>query len=137
MISFSVDTDSGEFKVESAFDKELNINSDEETALNIIFSFLPHSLLVYIRIERRSKDYISMFCGANDFLRLKYSLRSKWISLRLPRDISRLNVDNPLFSAQSNKNQQHWRGNLKSLDDLKLFSDFISASCVYIPECSE
>mgnify|MGYP004527796267 FL=1 len=134
MISFSVNSQTGKVEIESIFDKDLNANSDEEAAFKIIYSFLPCDLLDHVFIERRSKDYISMFCGANDFLRLKYSTRSKWLSLRLPHDVATLNVDNPLFSAQTNKNQLHWRGNLQSLDDLKLFKDLIISSCVYISE---
>lgn len=134
MISFSVDSQTGKVEIESIFDKDLNVNSDEEAAFKIIYSFLPCDLLDRVFIERRSKDYISMFCGANDFLRLKYSTRSKWLSLRLPHDVAALNVDNPLFSAQTNKNQLHWRGNLQSLDDLKLFKNLIISSCVYISE---
>lgn len=134
MISFSVNSQTGKVEIESIFDKDLNANSDEEAAFKIICSFLPCDLLDRVFIERRSKDYISMFCGVNDFLRLKYSTRSKWLSLRLPHDVAALNVDNPLFSAQTNKNQLHWRGNLQSLDDLKLFKNLIISSCVYISE---
>lgn len=134
MISFSVNSQTGKVEIESIFDKDLNANSDEEAAFKIICSFLPCDLLDRVFIERRSKDYISMFCGVNDFLRLKYSTRSKWLSLRLPHDVAALNVDNPLFSVQTNKNQLHWRGYLRSLDDLKLFKDLIVASCVYISE---
>lgn len=134
MISFTVNSQTGNVEIESIFDKELNANIDEEAAFKIIYSFLPTELLNHVSIERRSKDYISMFCGVNDFLRLKYSAKSKWLSLRLPRDVADKNTDNPLFSAQTNKKQLHWRGNLQTLDDLKLFREFIFASCVYIPE---
>lgn len=134
MITFSANLQTGEVEVQSVLDKELSLNSDEEAALKIISSFLPNELLNYVSVERRSKNYVSMFCGVNDFLRFKYSARSKWLSLRLPHDVAALNVDNPLFSAQSNKKQLHWRGNLCSLEDLELFKEFIFASCVYISE---
>lgn len=134
MISISANLQTCEVEVKSVFDKELNLNPDEKEALKIIFSFLPNELLKHISVERRSNDYISMFCGVNDFLRLKYSARSKWLSLRLPRSVAKQNIDSPLFAAQSNKKQLHWRGNLKSLEDLELFKDFIASSCVYISE---
>lgn len=134
MISFSANSQTGKIEIESVFDKALNMNPDEEAAFKIIYSFLPCDLLDRVFVERRSKDYISMFCGVNDFLRLKYSAKSKWLSLRLPRDVALLNFDNPLFAAQINKNQLHWRGNIKKLDDLKMYKDLICASCVYIPE---
>lgn len=130
MISISANTKTGEYEIKSIFDKELNMNPDEEKAFNIIRSFLPTELLEYIHIERKSQSYISMLYGENDFLRLKYSDKAKWISLRIPKDIANSNIDNPLFDAQKNKNQFHWRGNLKSLDDLNLFKSYIIASCV-------
>lgn len=134
MISFSFNADTGCISVDSSFEKELNLTSDEEGVFGIIFSYLPCDLLDHVFIERRSKDYVSMFCGANDFLRLKFSSKSKWISLRLPRDLAAANTENPLFSAQSNKKQLHWRASLNSLEDLSLFRNFIVASCVYISE---
>ena len=130
MISISANTKTGEYEIKSIFDKELNMNPDEENAFNIICSFLPTELLEYIHIERKSQSYISMLYGENDFLRLKYSDKAKWISLRIPKDIANSNIDNPLFDAQKNKNQFHWRGNLKSLDDLNLFKSYIIASCI-------
>lgn len=133
MISFSFDAKTKSVSVDSVLDKELNINDDEKDVIKIIFSFLtPQENLDNFSIERRSNNYISIFFGKNDFLRLKYSERAKWISLRLPRSLAKNNIENPLFAAQSNKNQQHWRADIKSLDDLYLLKDFIIASCVYI-----
>lgn len=132
MISFSVDTQTGEVKVESVFHKDLNINSDEKAAFEIIQSFLPSSLLSNVTIERRSKNYISMFCGVNDFLRLRYSPKTKWLSLRLPLNLVSANINNPLFAAQTNKKQLHWRANIKDLGDLAAFKELIAASCVYM-----
>ncbi len=133
MISFSFDAKTKSVSIDSILDKELNINDDEKDVVKIIFSFLtPPENSENIYLDRRSDNYISMFCGKNDFLRLKYSERAKWISLRLPRALAKSNIENPLFDAQSNKKQQHWRADIKSLDDLYLLKDFIIASCVYI-----
>ena len=134
MISFTFDAKTKSVSIDSILDKELNINDDEKDVVKIIFSFLtpPPENSENIYLDRRSDNYISMFCGKNDFLRLKYSERAKWISLRLPRALAKSNIENPLFDAQSNKKQQHWRADIKSLDDLYLLKDFIIASCVYI-----
>lgn len=134
MITFTVNTKTGESSVASVFDKELNPNESESKLIEIVLSFLPTEISRHITLERRSKNYISMFYGANDFLRLKYSPRSRWISLRIPYELSLTNINNPLFAAQSNKKQLHWKANLNSFDDLNSLKDFIIASCVYIPE---
>ena len=39
MISISANTKTGEYEIKSIFDKELNMNPDEEKAFNIIRSF--------------------------------------------------------------------------------------------------
>lgn len=134
MITLTIDTKTGEYSVESIFDKELNINEAEQQLVNIVLSYFPRETSSQFKLERRSNNYISMFYGANDFLRLKYTPKSKWISLRLPFDLAKANLENPLFAAQSNKKQFHWKASLNSLDDLQLFRDFIIASCVYIPD---
>lgn len=134
VITFSVNTETGEISITSIFDKELNPTKSELKLIVIILSFLPSDIARCVTLERRSKNYISMFYGANDFLRLKYSPRSKWISLCLPRELSSENVDNPLFAAQHNKKQLHWQANLTSLEDLELLKNFIIASCIYIPK---
>ncbi len=134
MISFSFDAKTKSVSVDSVFDKELNINDDEKKLAQIVLSFItPPEISKSIQLERRSKNYISMIFGNNDFLRFKYSERAKWISLRLPYELSSTNIDNPLFSAQKNKKQFHWRADIKSLDDLYLLKDFIIASCVDYP----
>lgn len=80
-------------------------------------------------IERRSDSYLSVVLGSNDFLRFKYSSRTKWISLDLPKDVATANVDNPIFSAQKNKAQRHWKAALSSLDDVDQMADLIVSSC--------
>lgn len=113
-------------------EKELSLTSDEEVLLEIIFSFLSDSVEVsMLGIEKRSNDYTSViYGGLNDFLRFKYTSRTKWISLRLPISIQKENINNPLFSLQKNKRQLHWKAALSSLDDLEKFKPFIIASCV-------
>lgn len=113
------------------FEKDLNMNAEEEKMVKIILSFLPSDISQQIVVKRRSESYISLFYGENNFLRLKYSKKAKWVSLFLPHDLATANKDNPLFAAQKNKNQFHWRSDLKALDDLYSLRDFIVASCVH------
>lgn len=129
MITFSINTETGEVTIDSVFNKELNINKDEQKLVGIVLSFLSADKAKEVRLERRSKNYITMFYKNNDFLRFKYTERAKWISLDLPYELSSTNMDNPLFAAQANKNQIHWRADLNSLNDLNLLKDFIVASC--------
>lgn len=83
-----------------------------------------------LTIERRTDNYVSIVIGYNDFLRFKCSPRAKWISLDLPQHIAAANIDNPIFAAQKNKGQRHWKASISSLDELDGLSDFINASCI-------
>lgn len=76
----------------------------------------------------RSDSYITLLCGNNDFMRFKYSPRAFWISLDIPLDIAKKNIDNPLFSAQENKRQRHWKSSINSIDEIDKLKDFIIAS---------
>lgn len=112
-------------------EKELSLSKEEKKAIEIILNFLSSSVDVSeIITERRSSNYISLIYRDNDFLRLKYSTRAKWISLRLPNSILKNNIGNPLFSAQKNKRQFHWKAAISSFDDLESLKPFIIASCV-------
>lgn len=79
-------------------------------------------------IDRRSKGYITLLCGNNDFMRFNYSARAFWISLDIPLDIKKRNIDSPLFSAQINKRQRHWKSSITSIDEIDKLKDFIIAS---------
>lgn len=113
-------------------EKELSLTSDEETLLETVCLFIAdHVDVSMLGIEKRSNDYTSIiYGGMNDFLRFKYTSRTKWISLRLPISLQKENENNPLFSAQKNKRQLHWKASLSSLDDLEALKPFIIASCV-------
>lgn len=83
-----------------------------------------------LQIVERSSNYYSIVLGMNDFLRFKFTSRSKWISLRLPSSIMAENISNPLFTAQKNKAQLHWKAELSTIDDVNNLSDFILAACI-------
>lgn len=83
-----------------------------------------------LAIEHRSDSYLSVVIGYNDFLRFKYSSRAKWISLDLPPEIAAIHQNNPVFAAQKNKNQRHWKANISSLNDLDSISELINAACI-------
>ena len=112
--------------------KELCLTTDEEKLLEIVMGFLANSVdILMVGVEKRSYDYTSLiYGGLNDFFRFKYTSRTKWVSLRLPISIQKENMGNPLFAAQKNKNQLHWKSSLSSLSDLEALKPYIIASCV-------
>lgn len=130
-ITFSFDSEKNIVSITSDFEKSLSMNECESQLLEIVLSFLSSSEYIEeLHVERRSRDYISLICGENDFFRFKYSDRSKWCSIRLPKSLQLSNQDNELFDAQKNKKQLHWKADLKSMSDLELLKSFIIESCL-------
>jgi DNA polymerase-3 subunit epsilon len=109
--------------------KDFSLSDKEVEVIEIVKSFISSSELYSdFGIARRSDNYISLLCGENDFMRFKASPRAFWVSLRLPFALAGENRDNPLFAAQANKNQFHWKCSITSVDELEKIKDFIVAS---------
>ena len=109
--------------------KDFSLSDREVEVIEIVKSFISSSELYSdFEIARRSDNYISLLCGENDFMRFKASPRAFWVSLRLPFALADKNRDNPLFAAQINKKQFHWKSSIASIDELEKIKDFIVAS---------
>lgn len=109
--------------------KDFSLSDREVEVIEIVKSFISSSELYSdFGIARRSDNYISLLCGENDFMRFKASPRAFWVSLRLPFALADKNMDNPLFAAQINKKQFHWKSSIASVDELEKIKDFIVAS---------
>lgn len=107
-----------------------SLNDYEKNAIQLIEKVISeYDCKSQLRVEQRSKDYLSVFNALNeiDFLRLKVSARTKWISISIwGCDES---VQNDFrFSHIKNKNQRHWKIPLESVNDIVKYSDIIIAS---------
>lgn len=86
-----------------------------------------------VTMKQMSNNYTSLFYGDyNDFLRFKLTKRTKWISIRISEKDAMANENNPLFSAQQNKRQFHWKASINDVSDIYLFKQFIINSCLDI-----
>ena len=112
-------------------DRCVELNELEKEVFDKIIHMISNDVdISKIRLEKRSDAYTSVVFGnLNDFMRFKFTDKTKWISLRLPREIAKENMDNPLFDAQKNKRQLHWKSKLKSVDEIELLKPFIISSC--------
>jgi len=128
-LNFEFDYETGTLHVDSLSRKSLNMNDDETTVaehfITVIHNAAPD---IPVRIERRSNDYVSLFTGEFDFLRFKYSPRSRWLSV----DTFGLNLspDDIRFAAQKKKTARHWKAEIKDLSALQEFDDLVISSCL-------
>jgi hypothetical protein len=119
--------------VTSQFETDLNASSDDmRIADHFIDLIRQRSPAAALTLERRADDYLSLCTGEMDFLRFKYTPRARWISI----DVSGLDVqvDDPRFAAQKNKNQRFWKASITDLSDLASFDDAVFGAFL---KCSE
>ena len=88
-------------------------------------------------IEHRTDAYTSLFYGNNNFLRVKYTPDSKWLSFSLSNDDRKKYSDDPLFVTQVNKNQNHWRSVIASMDDLSKYIEIANNACYELKVCGD
>lgn len=87
------------------------------------------------KIERRADEYLSLFYGNNNFLRVKYTEKSKWISFFLSNEDRVIYKDSPLFDMTEDKNTLHWKARIYSFDVLKNFIEIADHACHELKVC--
>lgn len=113
-------------------EKELNANENELLLYQKIIEIVSRCRDIgKLHLERRSDSYLSVFYGeVNDFLRFKYTDRTKWVTILIAPEDRQKYIDSPLFSAQKNKKQLQWKCKLNSLDDIDALAEIIINSCI-------
>lgn len=107
-----------------------SLNEYEKNAIQLIEKVVSlYDCNSQLHIEQRSNNYLSVLNSANgnDFLRLKFSDRTKWISLSMWGCDESIQND-VRFSHIENKNQRHWKIPLESVNDIANYSDAIIES---------
>lgn len=133
MVNIASSEDIPTYSDDNIYKQHLSLSDREISVIEVVKSYLsdsPH--YSDFAVEIRSDNYITLLCGENDFMRFKYSPRTFWVSLRLPYDVAKSNINNPLFAAQQNKNQLHWKSSINSFDEIKELKEFIILSFINI-----
>lgn len=110
--------------------KEIPINNIEVSMLEKIINDLNLKDAV---VNTNTTDYTTLNYKLRDIVRLKYTDKSKWISVYLTDSDKKEYIDSPLFEAQKNKNKFQWKSKLEN-DDLKKYYIFIKNRCNFIDE---
>lgn len=75
-------------------------------------------------IEHRAQDYTSLvYSELSDFLRIKITNSVKWLSIALCEEDREKYYNSPLFTAQKNKNQIHWKSYFDNEEDIERYLD--------------
>ena len=110
--------------------KETPINNNEVSILKKIIDDLNLKDAV---VNTNTTDYTTLNYKHRDIVRLKYTDKTKWISIYLTDNDKKEYIDSPLFEAQKKKTQFLWKSKLEN-DDLNQYYKFIKNSCDFIDE---
>ena len=129
-ISINVDKVTGTVEIKSQFYKDLNATPDD-LAIVEHFTQLIHQKCQSndVTLERRSNAYLTLLHGDRDFLRFKYTDRTKWLSVAV--DGPYISNDNPLFVTHKNKNERFWKSPISDLSDLQKYDEIVLAAYAY------
>lgn len=83
-----------------------------------------------IVVEQRENTYRSVIYKNwdNDFLRYSFNSDDAWVSVRMYSPLMKEYETDPLFDAQNNKRQLHWRSSIRPME-IELLRDVIVRSC--------
>lgn len=108
--------------------KEIPQNEFEYKMLNTIIKELNLNNAV---INNNTNDYTTLNYKGIDIVRIKYTDRSKWISIYLTDDDKKEYYDSSLFEIQKNKNQFQWKSKINN-DNIEQYYKFIKNRCNFI-----
>ena len=108
--------------------KEIPQNEFEYKMLNTIIKELNLNNAV---INNNTTDYTTLNYKGIDIVRIKYTDRSKWISIYLTDDDKKEYYDSSLFEIQKNKNQFQWKSKINN-DNIEQYYKFIKNRCNFI-----
>ena len=115
-MSIEIGYDFTEKKVISNLETKTSFgNNDEYDILNKIINKLNLDKNDFIIISNTS-DYLTLQYKNFDIVRVKYTDRTKWLSILILGDNKNNNLNNPIFDLQKNKSQLHWKSKLENKD---------------------
>jgi hypothetical protein len=112
-------------------ERDINLNEEEIQAVNLIFEMLEDTVIDIDKLEvtRKSDSYATIVLRGNDwdydFVRFKFTDKTKWIALNLSKADRAVYKADALFEAQKKKTQIQWKSVLQSIEELPKYKKLI------------
>ena len=107
----------GAITIKGSTQEYKHVNSEKEAANTIIDDLgIDKSLFEYVK---PCDDYSTIQYKGFDFIRLKYTDKTKWVRIPMTTEMRKKYIDEPLFDVEPNKNKVMWKSNIKDLHDYK------------------
>ena len=105
--------------------KDLNASTGELEVFEHVKKLLPDE---DITLERRSDNYVSVIIAGNDFMRIKWTDKAKWVSILMTNECKDKWEDSPLFAAQKKKTQIFWKSALEEPQQIAELAEPITSA---------
>ena len=112
-------------------ERDINLNDEEIQAVKLIFEMLEDTVINLEKLEvtRKSESYATIVLRGKDwdfdFVRFKFTDKTKWIALNLSKADRATYKDDALFEAQKKKTQIQWKSVLQSVGDLPKYKNLM------------
>lgn len=111
--------------------QELVGNKDEYEIFEYIIKKMENFNNSDFNIISNTNDYLTLEYKNYDICRIKYTDKSKWISIFISKKDRENNINNPLFNIQKNKNQLFWKSIIEN-ENIDVYLPFINNICIQI-----
>lgn len=107
-----------EIRIGYGFNDDNNINKEES---DIIEQMIPNLNVMYpdkLKIVANTTDYTTLQYNDLDIIRVKSTLSTQWLKIRISTKVRKEQAENPLFNEQVKKTETMWKCRVSDIDKL-------------------
>ena len=107
-----------EIRIGYGFNDDNNINKEES---DILEQMIPNINVMYpdkLKIVANTTDYTTLQYNDLDIIRVKSTLSTQWLKVRISTKVRKEQAENPLFNEQVKKTETMWKCRVSDIDKL-------------------
>lgn len=107
-----------EIRIGYGFNDDNNINKEES---DILEQMIPNLNVMYpdkLKIVANTTDYTTLQYNDLDIIRVKSTLSTQWLKVRVSTKVRKEQAENPLFNEQVKKTETMWKCRVSDIDKL-------------------
>lgn len=107
-----------EIRIGYGFNDDNNINKEES---DILEQMIPNLNVMYpdkLKIVANTTDYTTLQYNDLDIIRVKSTLSTQWLKIRVSTKVRKEQAENPLFNEQVKKTETMWKCRVSDIDKL-------------------
>lgn len=107
-----------EIRIGYGFNDDNNINKEES---DILEQMIPNLNVMYpdkLKIVANTTDYTTLQYNDLDIIRVKSTLSTQWLKIRISTKVRKEQAENPLFNEQVKKTETMWKCRVSDIDKL-------------------